>query len=160
MKLLREYYYISSFTAAPQSVRACLRGARLTESHATWRSRKHRKTGIHPSPYSFLWRVQLKHAHACDRAIRTKAALSFVQRSVNLTNSRLLSILATTPMLTITQREAQAKSLVCVRARVCVPRVAFVCVFYLIHCFRRFFSSLSYFDRPRTVVFSYRYTNL
>ena len=88
------------------------------------------ETGIHLSPSNFLRRVQLKHAHACDRAIRTKAALSFGQRSINLTNSRLLSILAATPMLTITQRsEAQAKLLVCVRARVCVPRVAFVCVF-------------------------------
>ena len=142
-------------------MRACLRGAWLTESHATWRSRKHRETGIYPSSSNSMWRVhypsssnsmwrvQLKHAHARGRAIRTKAALSFGQRSINLPdNRRLLSILATTPMLTITQREAHKRNSMCV----CV-----CCVFCLVNCFRRFFSSLSYFDRPRTALFSYRY---
>ena len=118
-----------------ESVRACLRGAWLTESHAPERSRKHRKTGIPSLPSDILWRVQRKHAHARGRAIRTKAALSFGQRSINLANSGLLILLATTPMLTITQREEQARFLVCgvcVRARAWV-RVVFVCVFYLVY---------------------------
>ena len=118
-------------------MRARLRGARLTELHATWRSRKHRKTGVYPSSSNSMWRVELKYAHARGQAIRTKAALSFGQRSINLPdNRRLLSILliATTPMLTISQREAHKRNSLCVCARVCACHVLrlFVCFIYFI----------------------------